>query len=63
MDVFSEERQVKGTKVSIYLDSANEHLLVTTTHSFVYRINTGVCKFERFSGINVYHLLKKKALE
>ena len=36
--------------MSIYLDTANEHLLVTTT---------GVCKFERFSGINVYHLFKK----
>ena len=32
MDVFSEERQVRGPKVSIYLDATNEHLLVTTTH-------------------------------
>ena len=27
MDVFSEERQVSGPKVSIYLDATNEHLL------------------------------------
>ena len=46
--------------MSIYLDAANEH---DDTHSFVHGINTGVCKFERFSGINVYHLFKKKALE
>jgi len=51
----------KGTK-SVYLFRRREWTFVShdDTHSFVHGMNTGVCKFERFSGINVYHVYQKK---